>query len=92
MIARDFDSFRKMVQLAEDKKLDYIILYNYNYSERGTYPHVYSFFLCTNLYTVTCHKKYEDGCDGQVRTFVKNHNCTEMNFSISDAGQVELKN
>ena len=91
MYTTDFSIFTQMVNVAKQKKLDYIIMYSYHPINSGNNPHSYSFILSTNLYTVAIKKKFEKGNDNAVREFIQRNDCVKLDCDIRiEKDSVEL--
>lgn len=91
MHTTDFNIFTQMVNIAEQKNIDYIIMYSYHLINKGNYPHSYSFILSTNLFTVTFKKKFEEGDDNTVRSFIQHNDCVKLDCDIKiEKDSIEL--
>lgn len=91
MYTTDFTIFTQMVNIAKQKNLDYIIMYSYHPINSYNYHHSYSFILSTNLFTVACKKKFEDGNDNAVRGFIQHNDCIKLDCDIrTEKDNIEL--
>jgi hypothetical protein len=91
MYTIDFSIFTKMVNIAKQKNLEYIIMYSYHSISSGNYPHSYSFLLSTNLFEVSFKRKFEEGNDNAVRDFIRHNECVELDFDMKiEKDNVEL--
>lgn len=91
MYTKDFNNFCKMVNIAKNKKLNYIIMYSYHSINGGNYAHSYSFVLFTDLFSVNCYKKYEEGNDTAVKDFIRHNDCIELDCELKfDKDTIEL--
>lgn len=91
MHTKDFSIFCKMLNIAKQKNVEYIIMYSYHPISSGNYPHSYSFVLSTNLFTVTFYKKYEEGNDNAIKDFIRYNECIELDFELKfDKDYIEL--
>lgn len=91
MYTTDFSIFTKMVNIAKQKNLEYIIMYSYHPISSGNYPHSYSFVLSTNLFEVALKKKCEEGNDTAIKDFIRYNECVELDFDMRiDKNSIEL--
>lgn len=83
MYTRDFNIFMKMVDIAKQKELDYVIMYSYHIDEKSQYLHSYSFILSTNLFEVSIDKRVKNGDNIIIENFIRNNDCIKLDFRIT---------
>lgn len=90
-----FNIFNKMVNIAKQKNLNYVIMYSYNFITKGSYPYSYNFILSTELFTVSFRRKYKEDDETimAIKEFIKHNDCIELDCKITineDNNNIEL--
>ena len=89
MQATNLSTFSQMTELAKEQNLDYKILYSHHHRRAANnFTEIYTFILCTPLFTVTYSEKLEPENTRGVEEFIRFNSdfCINLNFNIKIDG------